>query len=110
MNNDLTLGNKVTANIHIDQPLSRDLLQDMLNVAGYCFTITTRYSGGKITACWADSPRKKATRTTYDHSHSPAQNHLRAAIVWLNSLDIGYKEWGLIAHTSTAEGYVFTFK
>ena len=44
----------------------------MLVGAGYVFTVTTRYGSGSngngvVTAAWADSPRRKAKRTNYDH-------------------------------------------
>ena len=109
MNNTIEFGTKATAVIGAHQPRTKQLLWEMLNGAGYCFTVTTRYSSGKITAAWADSPRRKAKRCSYDHSLSPAENHLEAALTWLDSLDNGHSEWKLIGHTSTAEGYVFTF-
>ena len=114
MNNAIEFGTKATAVIGAHQPRTRDLLREMLDSTGYVFTITTRYGSGSngnglITAAWADSPRRKATRTTYDHGLEPAQNHLNAALEWLDSLDNGHSEWKLIGHTSTAEGYVFTF-
>ena len=109
MNNTIEFGTKATAVIGAHQPRTKQLLWEMLNGAGYCFTVTTRYSSGRITAAWADSPRRKAKRCSYDHSPSPAENHLEAALAWLDSLDNGHSEWKLIGHTSTAEGYVFTF-
>ena len=109
MNNTIELGSKVTAVIGSHQPRSKGLLWEMLNSAGYVFTVTTRYKSGLITAAWADSPRRSATRSKYDHSLSPVENHLEAALKWMDSLDNGHDQWKLIGHTSTAEGYVFTF-
>ena len=109
MGNTVEFGSKATAVIGSHQPRSKDLLWEMLNSAGYVFTVTTRYKSGLITAAWADSPRRSATRTKYDHSLSAAENHLEAALNWMDSLDNGHDQWKLIGHTSTAEGYVFTF-
>ena len=109
MNNVVQLGSKATAIIGSHQPRTKALLWEILNSAGYVFTVTTRYKGGTITAAWADSPRRSASRSKYDHSLSPAENHLEAALKWMDSLDNGHDQWKLIGHTSTAEGYVFTF-
>lgn len=114
MNNTIEFGSKATAAVGAHQPRTESLLREMLNGAGYVFTVTTRYGSrrngnGVITAAWADSPRRTAKRTNYDHGMDPAQNHLNAALAWLDSLDNGHQQWKLIGHTSTAEGYVFTF-
>ena len=114
MNNAIEFGLKATAVVNLDQPRTQGLLSEMLAGVGYVFTVTTRYGSGRngngvITAAWADSPRRKATRTNYDHGMRPAENHLNAALAWMDSLDNGHKEWKLIGYTSTAEGYVFTF-
>ena len=114
MNNAIELGGRVTAVVGVHQPRTRGLLGEMLDGAGYVFTVTTRYGSntngeGIITAAWADSPRRKATRTNYDHGLNPAANHLKAALDWMDSLDNGHTQWELMGYTSTAEGYVFTF-
>lgn len=109
MNNVIEFGSKATAVIGVRQPRTKDLLSEMLSGAGYVFTVTTRYRSGTITAAWADSPRRNAKRCKYDHSLSPAENHLECALAWLDSLDNGHQQWKLVGHTSTSEGYVFTF-
>lgn len=104
-------GSSSAAVIKAGSELSREDLRDALTLAGYSWTVQTRYlSNGRIKAWFAESAPKGSKTVAYDHGMQPAENHLAAAMAFLNGLDNGCTEYKLVAVFSSSSGYVFTFR
>ena len=96
--------------------LSKADLQDALTFASYGWAVQTRYlgatntQGSRIKAGFADRGSKGSKTVSYQHELDGMQNHLAAAMVFLNGLDNGCSEYKLTGVFSNEKGYLFSFR
>jgi len=99
-----------------DYTLSLSDLEELGRLCGYCWTVQTRYTAsthggaGQIAVSFVGS-RKGSKTYGYRHALSRADNHLAAAVEWLQQLSSlnGAPSYALVCKASTEHGYVFTF-
>lgn len=109
-------GNCSAAVIKAGIELTTADLNDALQLACYGWAVQTRYigasntRGSRVKAGFADRGSRGSKTVSYDHSLTPAANHLAAAMAFLNGLDNGCTEYKLAAVFSSQNGYVFTFR
>jgi hypothetical protein len=91
--------------------LTKADLQDVLTFAGYGWAVQTRYLGkSRIKAGFADRGSKGSKTVGYQHDLDAMQNHMGAAMAFLNGLDNGCTQYKLVAVFSSMSGYVFSFR
>ena len=96
--------------------LTKADLQDALTFAGYGWAVQTRYlgatntQGSRVKAGFADRGSRGSKTIRYQHELSSMENHLAAAMAFLNGLDNGCTEYKLVAVFSSMDGYVFSFR
>ena len=96
--------------------LNKADLQDALTFAGYGWAVQTRYlgctdtKGSRIKAGFADRGSRGSKTIGYQHALDSMQNHLAAAMAFLNGLDNGCTQYKLVAVFSSMSGYVFSFR
>jgi hypothetical protein len=105
-------GSIAAACIKPEADLSKADLRDALDLCGYCWhveTKCTRNANGNriITARFACS-KGRSIRVNWDVSLEMRENHLAAAIEYLNRLEGGHKVFKLAGISTTELGYVFT--
>jgi hypothetical protein len=91
-------------------------LQELAQQCTYSWTVETRFygptntRGSSISVAFVGS-RKGRKSYSYRHALSSTENHLAAAVEWLQQLSNlnGAPSYALVAKASTANGYVFTF-
>ena len=99
-----------------DATLSILNLQELAQQCAYSWTVETRYhgptntKGSKISVAFVGS-RKGRKSYSYRHALNVTENHLSAAVEWLQQLSNlnGAPSYALVAKASTKEGFVFTF-
>lgn len=99
-----------------DQELSLLDIKELDQTCSYSWVVQTRYSAnpttgsGRITVSFVGSRRSRSY--SYRHALSPTENHLAAAVVWLQQLagSNGALSYALVAKASTPTGFVFTFR
>jgi hypothetical protein len=99
-----------------DSALSILDLQELAQQCAYSWTVETRYhgptntQGSKISVAFVGS-RKGRKSYDYRHALTATENHLAAAVEWLQQLSNlnGAPSYALVAKASTTNGYVFTF-
>jgi hypothetical protein len=100
----------------VDATLSILDLQELAQQCAYSWTVETRYhgptntQGSKISVAFVGS-RKGRKAYSYRHALTATENHLAAAVEWLQQLSSlnGAPSYALVAKASTSNGYVFTF-
>jgi hypothetical protein len=99
-----------------DSALSMLDLQELDANTSYSWTVETRYAGptetkgSRVLVSFVGS--RKGSRTyAWRHALTASQNHLAAAVEWLQQLSSlnGSPSYALVAKASTTNGYVFTF-
>ena len=91
-------------------------IQGLAMTCGYSWTVETRYhgptntKGSRISVVFVGS-RKGRKSYWYRHALTATENHLAAAVQWMQQLSSlnGAPAYALVAKASTKEGYVFTF-
>jgi hypothetical protein len=91
-------------------------LQELAQQCAYSWTVETRYhgptntKGSRISVSFVGS-RKGRKSYSYRHALNTTENHLAAAVEWLQQLSSrnGAPAYALVAKASTSKGYVFTF-
>jgi len=91
-------------------------IQGLAMTCGYSWTVETRYhgptntKGSRISVAFVGS-RKGRKSCSYRHALTAAENHLAAAVQWMQQLSSlnGAPSYALVAKASTKEGFVFTF-
>jgi hypothetical protein len=112
----VTGGSCAAAVIKAGVELSKADLQDALTFASYGWAVQTRYlgatntQGSRIKAGFADRGSKGSRTVSYQHELDGMQNHLAAAMAFLNGLDNGCREYKLVAVFSNEKGYLFSFR
>ena len=98
-----------------DYTLSLPDVEELGRQCGYCWIVQTRYTSngrgsGQISVAFVGS-RKGSKTYGYRHALSLADNHLAAAVEWLQQLSSlnGAPAYALVCKASTEKGYVFTF-
>ena len=99
-----------------DAALSILDLQELAQQCAYSWTVETRYhgptntKGSKISVAFVGS-RKGRKSYSYRHALNVTENHLSAAVEWLQQLSSqnGAPSYALMAKASTSKGFVFTF-
>lgn len=111
----ITPGSRAAWGFSADHILSLPDIKELDQQCGYCWTVQTRYTSngkgsGKITVSFAGS-RKGSKSYGYRHALSTSENHLAAAVEWLQQLSNlnGAPSYALVCKASTERGYVFTF-
>lgn len=102
--------------IPADSPLSMLDIRELESGTGYSWTVETRYAGptntkgGRVLVSFVGS-RKGSRAYAWRHALSTGENHVAAAVEWLQQLSSlnGAPSYALVAKASTAKGYVFTF-
>jgi hypothetical protein len=102
--------------IPADASLSLLDIQELHRSTGYCWTVETRYAGptntkgSRVLVSFVGS-RKGSKTYSWRHSLSTGENHLAAAVEWMQQLSSlnGAPSYALVAKASTDKGYVFTF-
>ena len=99
-----------------DATLSLLDLQELDRQCGYSWTVETRYAGptntkgSRILVSFVGS-RKGCKAYGYRHALNSSENHIAAAVEWLQQLSNlnGAPSYALVAKASTERGYVLTF-
>lgn len=99
-----------------DQRLSIEDVRELTTNTGYCWCVETRYHGptntlgSRISVSFVGS-RKGAKRYAYRHALTGPENHVAAAVEWLQQLSSlnGAPSYALVSKASTDRGYVLTF-
>jgi len=99
-----------------DAALSILDLQGLAQQCAYSWTVETRFHGptdtrgSRISVAFVGS-RKGRKSYGYRHALNSTENHVAAAVEWLQQLSSqnGAPCYALMAKASTSEGYVFTF-
>jgi hypothetical protein len=115
----IDMGSTAAVVIKANTELSDADLIEVSNVASYGWAVETRYQGptntrgSRVKAGWAGrtaSCQPKGIKAHgWDNGLRPIDNHLSAALAFLNGLDNGCTQYRLVAVFSAANGYVFTF-
>jgi hypothetical protein len=105
-------GSIAAAYIKSDTDLSKVDLKDALDLCGYCWHIETmckrNTNGNRIITARLACSKGRSTRTNWDISLEMRENHLAAAIEYLNRLEGVHKVYKLAGISTTELGYVFT--
>ena len=109
----VTSGSRACWTFPADQTLSLLDIKELDRMASYCWTVQTRYmkESGNIRVSFVGST-KGAKSYSYRHGLSTSENHLAAAVQWLQQLSSlnGAPSYSLVSKCSSSErGYVFTF-
>lgn len=109
----VTPGSRACWTVPADQTLSLLDIKELDRAASYCWTVQTRYmkESGNIRVSFVGST-KGARSYSYRHSLTASENHLAAAVEWLQQLSSlnGAPSYSLVSKSSSSErGYVFTF-
>jgi hypothetical protein len=99
-----------------DAELSVLDIRELEAITNYCWTVETRYAGptdtkgSRVLVSFVGS-RKGSKAYNWRHALTSGQNHLAAAVAWMQQLSSlnGAPSYALISKASTADGYVFTF-
>lgn len=99
-----------------DQTLSLLDIQELSATTGYSWCVETRYhgptntKGSRISVSFVGS-RKGSKTYAYRHALSGPENHVAAAVEWLQQLSSanGAPSYVLVAKASSDRGYVLTF-
>jgi hypothetical protein len=91
-------------------------IRELEATTGYCWTVETRYvgptntKGSRVLVSFVGS-RKGSKAYSWRHALTTGQNHVAAAVAWLQQLSSlnGAPAYSLISKASTDKGYVFTF-
>jgi hypothetical protein len=92
-------------------------IQELAQQCAYSWTVETRYhgptnfKGSRISVAFVGS-RKGRKTYWYRHALSATENHLAAAVQWMQQLSSlnGAPSYALVAKASMEDGYVFTFR
>jgi hypothetical protein len=103
-------------NFAADAELSILDIRELEANTGYCWTVETRYAGptntqgSRVLVSFVGS-RKGSRAYAWRHALSSGENHVAAAVKWLQQLSSlnGAPSYARVAKASTDEGYVFTF-
>jgi hypothetical protein len=103
-------------NFAADAELSMLDIRELEANTGYCWTVETRYAGptntkgARVLVSFVGS-RKGSKTYSWRHALTTGQNHLAAAVAWMQQLSSlnGAPSYSLVSKASTEEGYVFTF-
>jgi len=111
----ITPGSRAAWGFSADYTLSLLDIKELEQQCGYCWTVQTRYGSnrngsGTITVSFVGS-RKGQKSYGYRQALSSSENHLAAAVEWLQQLSNlnGAPSYALLCKASTDRGYVFTF-
>jgi hypothetical protein len=109
----VTPGSRACWTVPADKQLSLLDIKELDQQASYCWTVQTRYmkESGNIRVSFVGST-KGAKSYSYRHSLTASENHLAAAVEWLQQLSSlnGAPSYSLVSKSSASErGYVFTF-
>lgn len=99
-----------------DSALSILDLKELAQQCAYSWTVETRFHGptntrgSRVSVAFVGS-RKGRKSYGYQHALNSTENHLGAAVEWLQQLSSqnGAPAYALMAKASTKEGFVFTF-
>ena len=99
-----------------DSVLSLLDLKELAQQCAYSWTVETRFHGptdtrgSRISVAFVGS-RKGRKSYSYRHALTATENHLAAAVEWLQQLSSqnGAPSYALVAKASTSKGFVFTF-
>jgi hypothetical protein len=102
--------------IPADSELSMLDIRELDTNTSYCWTVETRYAGptntkgSRVLVSFVGS-RKGSRAYAWRHALSSGENHVAAAVEWLQQLSSlnGAPSYALVAKASTDKGYVFTF-
>jgi len=109
----ITPGSRACWTVPADQTLSLLDIKELDRAVSYCWTVQTRYmkDSGNIRVSFVGST-KGAKSYSYRHALNASENHLAAAVEWLQQLSSlnGAPSYSLVSKSSSSErGYVFTF-
>lgn len=109
----ITPGSRACWTFPADQELSLLDLKELDQQASYCWTVQTRYmqGSGNVRVSFVGSA-KGAKSYAYRHALTASENHLAAAVAWMQQLSSlnGAPAYSLVSKASSGErGYVFTF-
>lgn len=112
----ITPASRAACSFPADATLSVLDLQELAKQCAYSWTVETRYhkptntKGSKISVAFVGS-RKGRKSYGYRHALNSTENHLAAAVEWLQQLSSqnGAPSYALVAKASTSKGFVFTF-
>lgn len=99
-----------------DAELSVLDIRELANTTAYCWSVETAYHGptdtrsSYISVSFVGS-RKGSRKYSYRHALSATENHVAAAVSWMQQLSSlnGAPSYALLTKASTDEGFVFTF-
>jgi hypothetical protein len=112
----ITPTSRAACSFPADLALSLLDLKELAQQCAYSWTLETRYhgptntQGSKISVAFVGS-RKGRKAYSYRHALNATENHLAAAVQWMQQLSSlnGAPAYALVAKASIKEGYVFTF-
>ena len=111
----ITPGNRAAWSFKADHTFSLPDITELDQLCGYCWSVQTTYTSnsngsGVIRVCFVGS-RKGSKTYAYRHALGSAENHLAAAVQWMQQLSSvnGAPSYALVCKASTERGYVFTF-
>jgi hypothetical protein len=91
-------------------------VRELANTTAYCWTVETAYHGPTATRSSYISvsfvgSRKGSRKYSYRHALSTTENHVAAAVSWMQQLSSlnGAPSYTLLTKASTDKGFVFTF-
>lgn len=111
----ITPGTRTAWGFRSDHTLSLLDVKELDKQCGYCWTVETRFTSNSngsngITVSFVGS-RKGSKTYRYRSALSSSENHVAAAVEWLQQLSSlnGAPSYALVSKSSTERGYVFTF-
>jgi len=112
----ITPANRAAWSFPADATLSIVDIQQLAQLCPYSWIVETRYhgptntKGSRISVSFVGS-RKGSKTYSYRHALNSEENHIAAAVEWLQQLSSqnGAPSYALVAKASAAKGYVLTF-